>query len=87
MLYIHDTPYDIRVQCAVCYAVLVLQTPVDISGGTEDELNHSQGDNGEYSVLELGDETEEEYLGELDVSDTDSVGPDSVVEECNELYT
>ncbi|KAG3246572.1 hypothetical protein PI124_g8714 [Phytophthora idaei] len=65
----------------------VLQAPVDISGGTEDELNHSQDDNGEYSVSESGDESKEEYLGELDVSDTDSVGPDSVVEECNELYT
>ncbi|KAG3117774.1 hypothetical protein PI124_g10687 [Phytophthora idaei] len=46
----------------VCYAVLVLQSTVDISGGAEDELNHSQDDNEKYSVLESGNEYEEEYL-------------------------
>ncbi|KAG3213318.1 hypothetical protein PC129_g15748 [Phytophthora cactorum] len=39
---------------------------------------HSQDDNEKYSVLESGNESEEEYLSELDVSDTDSGGSDSV---------
>ncbi|KAF1778048.1 hypothetical protein GQ600_16069 [Phytophthora cactorum] len=67
-------------------AEVILQSTVDISGGAEDERNCSQDDNEKYSVLESGNESEEEYPSELDVSDTDSGGSGSVDEDDDELY-